>query len=156
MKLTDYLIDQQGYDWPTILADWRWLLPTDFTVWMVNRFGDVIFVPEDGTVHILDIGAGSTSQLAPSRDEFFAQVDAGDNADNWLLISLTDNCVAAGITLTQGKCYGYKVAPVLGGEYKVENIEAQDLLVHFGFLAQIHQQIKDLPDGAQISLVLGA
>lgn len=156
MNLHDYLIDQAGHDWSGILAEWHWLLPSDLTVWMVNRFGDIIFVPADGTVHFLDIGAGTTKQLANSREDFYQQVDFGDNADNWLLISLTDKCVAAGLTLQPGQCYSFKVPPVLGGEYAVGNVEISDLVVNYSLLAQINQQTKDLPDGAQVKIVLGA
>jgi hypothetical protein len=156
MNLQDYLIDQEGHDWASILAEWHWLLPTDLTVWMVNRFGDIIFVPDDGTVHFLDIGAGATKQLADSRESFYTQIDLGDNADNWLLISLTDKCVAAGLRLQSGQCYSFKVPPVLGGEYVVDNIETSDLVVNYSLLAQINQQTKDLPDGTQVNIVLGA
>lgn len=156
MNLSDYLIDQEGYDWAGILADWAWLLPSDLTVWMVNRFGDLIFVPDDGTVHFLEVGAGSVKQLAESREDFFTQVDVGDNADNCLLIPLTDRCVAAGLTLGPGQCYTFKIAPIFDGKYSIDNIEVGDLVVNYSLLAQIHQQINDLPDGAQIKLVLGA
>ena len=156
MNLSDYLIDQQDHDWSGILADWAWLLPSDLTVWMVNRFGDLIFVPEDGTVQFLDISGGSVRQLAQSREDFFTQVDLGDNADNWLLISLTDKCVAAGLTLGPGQCYTFKIAPVFGGKYVLDNVEVCDSVVNYSLLAQIHKQIKDLPDGAQVKLVLGA
>lgn len=156
MNLSDYLIDQEGYDWAGILADWAWLLSSDLTVWMVNRFGDPIFVPDDGTVHFLEVGAGSVKQLAESREDFFTQVDVGDNADNWLLIPLTDRCVAAGLTLGPGQCYKFKIAPIFDGKYSIDNIEVGDLVVNYSLLAQIHQQINDLPDGAQIKLVLGA
>ena len=155
MEITDYLIDQPSYDWTSILSEWHWLLPPDFTVWMVNRFCDVIFVPEDGTVHLLDAGAGTVKQLASSREDFFRQVDLGDNADNWFLISLTDQCTAAGLILGQAQCYSFKVPPVLGGKYELENIVPTDLVVNFSFLAQIHQQTKDLPEGTPINLVVG-
>jgi hypothetical protein len=156
MNVLDYLIDQTGLDWAAILADWNWLLPSDLTVWMVNRFGDVIFVPENGTVHLLEIGAGTTKQLAKSREDFYTQVDLDDNADNWLLISLTEKCVAAGLTLEPGNCYCFRVSPLLGGEYVVENIEVMDLVVNYSFLAKLHQQTKDLPDGTKIKIVLEA
>lgn len=154
MDLNDYLIDQSGHDWSAILSEWHWLLPSDLTVWMVNKFGDVIFVPDDRAVYLLDIGGGTTQQLANSRDDFCEQVDLDDNANNWLLISLTDQCVDAGLRLEPGQCYGFKIPPVLGGEYAVDNIEIRDLAVNSSLLAQIHLQIKDLPDGSKVNLVL--
>jgi hypothetical protein len=156
MNLSNYLIDQDGHDWSEILFDWHWLLPAEFTVWMVNRFGDVIFVSTDGAVHLLDIGVGQVKQLAASREEFIVKVDVDGNADNWLLISLTDKCVESGLTLDRSQCYSHKIAPVFGGEYIVGNIHVIDLAVNFSLLAQIHQQIKDLPDGTQVKFKLGA
>ena len=35
MKLTDYLIDLEGNDWPALLASWREALPEDFTLWLM-------------------------------------------------------------------------------------------------------------------------
>ena len=155
MNLTDYLIDQKDYDWTVILKEWHWLLPADLTVWMVNRFGDVIFVPEDGTVNLLDIGAGTTQQLADSRDDFYALVDRDNNADLWLLITLTDQCVAAGVTLQPRQCYSFKIPPSLGGKYDVDNVGTLDLEVNYSLLAQIHRQTKNLPDGTQVRFVVG-
>ena len=156
MNLLDYLLEQKGQDWAAILTEWHWLVPRDLTVWMVNRFGDIFFVPEDGSIQLLDIGAGSVKQLAANREDFYTQVAIGDNADNWFLISLTDKCVASGLMLGPGQCYAFKSAPIFGGEYSVENIEIMDLAVNYSLMAQIHEQIRDLPDGAQVKLVLGA
>jgi hypothetical protein len=155
MNLSDYLIDQEGFDWPTIVADWNWLLPSSFTIWRVNRFGDLFFVPDDGSVQFLDIGAGTISLLAPDKEAFYSLVDEDNNADNWFLIGLTDACVNAGLILQSGECYTFKVPPVLGGQYELENIETGSLVVNHGLLAQIHEQIKDLPDGATVDVVVG-
>jgi len=155
MEITDYLIEQQGHDWGSILSEWHWLLPADLTVWMVNRFCDVIFVREGGTVHLLDAGAGTVKKLAESREDFFGQVDLGDNADNWFLISLTNQCVDSGLVLHPGQCYSFKVPPVLGGKYELKNIVPADFVVTFSFLAQIHSQTKELPDGTPVNLVVG-
>ena len=155
MKLSDYLIAQEDHDWSAILVDWAWLLPSDLTVWMVNLFGDIVFVLEDGTVKLLDIGAGSVKQVADSREDFYIQIGDDENADNWLLITLVDRCVAAGLTLGPGQCYTFKIAPVFNGQYAVDNIEVGDMVVNFSLLAQIHRQIKDLPDGTPITMVVG-
>ena len=99
MDISDYLIDQQGKDWAKLLSDWAWLLTHDLTVWMVNRFGDIVLVLDDGTVHFLDVGAGTLKQIAESREDFCVKVDADDNAEIWFLISLVNECVEAGMSL---------------------------------------------------------
>lgn len=75
----DYLIDQSSVDWPRALASWSWLLPPEFTLWLVNRFADLV-LPE-GTVHMLDVGQGSLIQLADSREDFPFKIDGDDNAN---------------------------------------------------------------------------
>jgi hypothetical protein len=154
MNIHDYLIEQSGKDWAELLSGWLGVLPASFTVWLVNRFGDVFAVFEDGSVHMLDVGTGVMQRLADSRDEFAARIDAGDNANNWLMIPLVDQCVAAGLTLSDGQCYGYKIPPILGGKYAVENVSPTNLSVHYSLLADIWRQTKDLPDGTRIKMVV--
>jgi hypothetical protein len=89
-----------------VLSSWSWLLPPKFTLWMVNRFGDLFLVPPDGVVYMLDVGGGTLTKLAESRDEFGNRIDEDDNANQWLMIPLVDRMVAAGITLKAGQCYG--------------------------------------------------
>jgi hypothetical protein len=52
ISVADYLIDQSGIDWPKALASWSWLLPPEFTLWLVNRFADLFLVLPDGSVHL--------------------------------------------------------------------------------------------------------
>ncbi len=154
IDINDYLIDQAGKDWGQLLSDWIVLFPEDFTVWMVNRFGDVFAIFDDDSVHMLDVGAGTLTRMADSQDDFCQQIGMGDNANNWLMIPLVDACVAAGMRLGPDQCYSFKTPPVLGGQYDTGNSEPMDLAVHYSFLADIHRQIKDLPDGTQIKLVV--
>jgi len=154
MNIHDYLIEKSGKDWSELLSGWLGVLPASFTVWLVNRFGDVFAVFEDGSVHMLDVGTGVMQRLADSRDDFAALIDAGDNANNWLMIPLVEQCVAAGLTLSGGQCYGYKIPPILGGKYAVENVSPTNLSVHYSLLADIFRQTKDMPDGTRIKAVV--
>ena len=155
MDVHDYLIDQEGHDWSELLSDWGWLLPQEFTLWLVNRFGDLFLVLDDGSVHMLDVGSGTLERLADSRDAFADKIDESDNAAEWLMIPLVDACVSAGLTLGPGECYGFKHPPVLGGPYEVQNTEICDMAVHYSINGQTHHQIKDLPDGTQVNFKLG-
>ncbi len=150
MDINDYLIDPSGKNWAELLADWVPSLPAEFTVWMVNRFCDIITILDDGSVHMLDVGVGQTHRLADNQDDFCRKIDEGNNADQWLMVSLVDACVASGMTLNDNQCYGYKLPPVLGGKYTLDNFEPIDLAVHLAFQADIHRQIKDLPDGTPV------
>ena len=152
ISVADYLIDQRGIEWSKVLASWSWLLPPKFTLRLVNRFADLFLVLPDGTVHMLDVGAGTLTKLADSRDDFGAKIDEDDNANQWLMIPLVDKMVAAGAVLQPGQCYGFKTPPVLGGDYTVENAGPQPVWDYLGAYGSIHEQLQDVPDGSQVVL----
>jgi hypothetical protein len=148
----DYLIDQSDIDWQNALAGWAWLLPTQFTLWLVSRFCDMFLVLPDGTVHMLDVGAGTLTKFAESRDDFCRQIDEGENADDWLMIPLVDQLVAAGMILRPGQCYSLKLPPVLGGQYTVENCGVLAIRDYLGGYGSIHNQLRDVPEVAEVRL----
>jgi hypothetical protein len=154
MDLNDYLIPQAGKDWKVLLSGWFELLPRSFTLWMVNRFGDLFVVLDDDAVHMLDVGIGTFKRLANNRNHFAALMDVGDNANNWLMIPLVNACVASGMTLGPNQCYGYKIPPVLSGQYEVGNVYPADLAVHYAFLADIYRQTRNLPEGTPVTGVV--
>jgi hypothetical protein len=154
MNINDYLVDQSGQDWQELLSGWAEILPPVFTIWHVNRFGDVILVMDDGSVHLLDIGGGRFERIADSKDHFADQADTSESANNWLLIPLVDQCLGTGLVLTPGQCYGYKIPPFLGGEYTVGNTVTIDLVENYSFLADLWQQTRELPDGTRVRLVV--
>ena len=127
MIVNDYLIDQTGMDWQAMLSGWAEILPATFTIWLVNRFGDVIAIVDDGSVYLLDIGAGIFKAVAGSREQFADLVETPGNANDWLMIPLVDQCVAAGLSLGSRQCYGFKTPPLLGGEYAAHNVAPVDL-----------------------------
>lgn len=153
MHLSDYLLDQPPHDWPTMLAPWHSMLPEEFTLWMVNRFGDLFIILDDGRVDMVDIGAASRQTLAASRDEFSDKLDEGENANVWLMIPLVDACVAAWMALRPGQCYSFKIPPLLReGEYKLENVAILNVEAHYSFYGHIYNETKDLPEGAKVRL----
>jgi hypothetical protein len=152
VSVNDYLIEQSGIDWPAVLTSWSWLVPARFTLWLVNRFADLFLVLDDGSVHMLDVGDGTLCRVADSRDDFCNKMDEGDNANQWLMIPLVDRMVAAGIALGPGQCYGFKLPPVVGGQYAVENIAAISIADYLGACGCIHEQIQDVPDGGHVIL----
>jgi hypothetical protein len=152
MELANYIIDHENVDWPTVLADWAWLLPEELTVWLMNRYGDLFLVFNDDTVHLLDVGNGTIEQLAENRDEFALKIDEDDNVSNWLMVPLVDRLMEADKRLRADQCYSFIIPPILGGGYTVENTTILSITEHFGVYASMHQQIKDLPDGTQVVL----
>jgi hypothetical protein len=152
MNVHDYLIDQAGLDWPSLLEEWRWLLPPEFCVWLLTRAGDLFITLPNGSVHMLDVGAGTLQQVAESRDEFLTKIDEPGVADNWLMIPIIDRLVASRVGLSPSQCYSFQLLPVLGGKYTPENRTPLPIREHFGAWGSIHEQLKGLPDGSRVVL----
>ena len=148
----DYLLEDA--DWQAMLQAWAFALPAEFTMWFANRFGDPFLLYDDGSVHRLLIDLGRTEKLADNREAFAAAMDA--QADDWLALPLVDRCVAAGRTLAPGRCYGFKIPPVLGGSYGLDNIVTISITERLAWAADLQQQIADVPDGGKVRLLVGA
>lgn len=150
MDLNDYMIDQGELDWSNLLSEWTWLLPSTFTPWIVNRLGDIIIANEDDTISFFDVGCGRFQRVADSREHLIRLIDEGENANNWLAIPLVNRLVENGVLLKPKTVYGFKVPPLLGGKYDLENFEVTDISVHYGFLGDLYGQMKDVPDGSKV------
>ena len=150
MSVHDYLIDHNDFDWAQLLSGWAWQLRSEFTVWLMNRFGDLFFILPDGSVNMLDFGDGSLTKMAESRDDFSRRIDEDDNADDWLMIPLVDRLVAAGIHLQSGQWYSLLVPPILGGDYTVENTVVLPIAEHYGVYGSYHEQLRGIPDGTKV------
>jgi T6SS immunity protein Tdi1, C-terminal len=150
MSLKDYLIEHGDFDWDRLFSGWEWFLPAEFTVWLMNRYGDLFLILPDGSVHMLDVGIGSLTKMAQSKDEFCQKIDQGNNANDWLMIPLVDRLTAAGIQLQPGQCYSLLIPPVLGGDYTIENTVVLPIFEHFGVYGSYHEQLRDVPDGTSV------
>lgn len=94
------------------------------------------------------------TRIADSKDHFAELLGQEDDAGNWLLLSLVDECASELPPLTDAQCCGFKIPPLLGGKYTLDNIEPTSLAAHDSLLADIHRQTKDLPDGTKIKAVM--
>jgi hypothetical protein len=154
VDLSDYLIAPEGVDWSKTLMNWSWLVPAEFTLWLVNRLGDLFIVPDDGSVHLLDVGRGTLERLADHRDDFCRLIDESDRAKEWPAIPLVDQLVEAGLRLQPHQCYGFNLPPVLGGDYGVENIGPISIEDDLGARGSLHDPLRGVEDGDRVVLRL--
>jgi len=150
MNIHDYLIDQTGLDWPSLLEEWHWLLPREFRIWLLTRVGDLFITLPDGSIHMLDVGAGELRRIAASREEACTKIDEPRVADDWLMIPIVDQLVASGAVLGPGQCYSFRKLPALGGSYRAENRMVFPIREHFGAWGSVQRQISDLPEGSEV------
>lgn len=130
-------------------AGWSWLVDPAMRAFMCATSGDVFFEAADGSVHWLDTGIGSLDRIAADREEFVTLLRE-DGGTEWLMAPLVAELLEAGAVVAEGQCFGYKLMPVIGGEYEAANMYPLSAAVWYGFAGDFHEQIKDLPDGAHI------
>ncbi len=144
-------IDHEGYDWPRLLEPWQDMLPANFTVRLMSRLGDLFLEFGDGSIHLFSAGDDAVTFLAEDWDAFRDAI--GDNPD-WLMGDVIWQYEQAGKRLAPGQVYSLTPPPFLSGDYGVERALPLDVRTHFAVLGDIHAQTRDLPDGAQLKLVI--
>jgi hypothetical protein len=152
MNLDQYFLSPEANE--ADLSAWEPLAPAGVTPFATNLFGDAFFLDPAGAVHMLSRAGASCEQVSPSIDEFRQRL--AEDEDGWQLRPLADRCAAAGKVLGEGQCYAFVTPPFLGGEYDVENVRVGSWREWFALTADLYNQIKDLPDGAQVRLNVGS
>jgi hypothetical protein len=145
LTVSPYDVDLEG-----LLAEWRWLVDESYHPVVISALGDLILRHDAGRIFWLNAGWGSLNEVAPSVEEFKQRMVQLENAQQWFSPTLVGDLITQRSRLQPGKCFSFKIPPVLGGEISVDNFEPTDLQVHFSILGQIHRQVKDLPAGTKI------
>lgn len=151
-SIQDYIIHHHELDWDALLESWRWLLPDSYTIWLMNRFGDLFLILENGVVLMLDSGMGKVEQVAKDQKDFCDLCEKPEELSDYFAIPLVDAMVASDAELGDGQCYTFRHPPVTGGEYEVSNVAVTEIANHFAGYGKIHEQLRDVPDGRQVEL----
>jgi hypothetical protein len=145
MKLEDYTIDHTGYDWRTLLGEWRWLLRGPHTVWLVTKAGDLLVTTMQGSVHMLDVGQGELRQIASSKEDAMGHICSSCAAGNWLMKPVVDKLTQQGVTLGPGEVYSYKLLPAQGGTFAAENRVVMTVKEHLDKWGKVHAELAKEP-----------
>lgn len=139
---TRYAQALESWDWVDDIADKVPVLST--------LFGDVIFQDRVG-FWFLDTVEGTLTQPWTDRSELQASLASEGGQDQYLLAGLAIAAHQSGLVLSDEEVYSFKVPPMLGGQFEVSNVEATSFVVSTNIAGQIHNQLKDLPEDAQIT-----
>jgi T6SS immunity protein Tdi1, C-terminal len=146
----DLIIPLVGIDTELMLESWRWLIPSTHRPLFATALGDLFLTDPEGQILWLDMGDGQLQQVAASEAEFVRAAADPDNSSVWFGAVLVDELRAAGKVLGPGECYCYLLLPMLGGEYEPGNFRIYDVVTHFQVWGPIHEQLRDVPNGATI------
>lgn len=133
------------------LESWRWLVSDDVRALVLTAFGDLFLTTSNGAVLFLDTIDGKCCEVAVSVDEWEMKVKEPEMLDRWFMPAFLAQLHESGLYLSQGECYSAVIPTILSGPFSVENWRPAHWRVHFHSLGQIHQQVKDLPEGTKIT-----
>jgi hypothetical protein len=151
ITLNDLTISPNGVDMEALLSDWIWAMAEPLRPVLITALGDVFAQGESGAVYFVDVVGGAISIVADDGATFQELLQDAKFVTERMYPSRIVELRRAGMSLEPGQVYSHKHPLVLGGEDELENIEQTDVAVHVGIHGQIHQQVKDLPEGTSIS-----
>lgn len=132
------------------LESWSFLDLAGKTPLFASLFGDVIFEAPDGFWR-LDTIEGNVSRPWDSADQLHAELKTPEGQDQYLLGSLALAANDRGLSLDDAQIYVFDKPPALGGTFDVENVTVMDFVVAVNLAGQLHEQIRHLPPGTQIT-----
>ena len=145
----DLTVSFEHLDRAKLIEDWQWLVGSALPI-LITSVGDAFLQTESGEVFWLITGSAEFEKVADSYEEFEGNLQDNELIKEWFLVPVVAQLKEQGAILEQGKLYGFKQLPVLGGKYEPDNFELTDIEVHFAMSGQMNLQIKDLPDGTQV------
>ncbi len=154
MDLNDLTVNISHLDRSSLLEDWVWLIGTKNLPILVTASGDVFLQhTETGKISFMSVVSGKTNDIVDSIDAFRTRLTETDFVTEYFAVNLVGDLIQSGVKLDHNQIYSYRVPPALGGEFAIENIETTDIRVHFSLTGQIHEQIKDIPEGTIIDAI---
>ena len=132
---------------------WSWAGLNLEEIIAVNAFGNLVVRATDGWYWRICPEELSCEPIAKSEEQMQALFEDEDFLLDWEMTSLVEEARACVGELPEGHRYCFKILPVIGGEYGGDNLGSISLRGLLAFCGEFGEQIKDLPDGTQISQI---
>ena len=125
---------------------WSWLLPNYMTPLQITSFGDWVLGHPDGSIWFLDSLEGNIIRLASSSIEFNELKKREDFRDKYYTEGKVVALFNSGKVLSSDETYAYKLHPILGGTFDLNNIKIMDAAINMTILGQLHHQLQKPDD----------
>ena len=129
---------------------WSGLEPTE--VVGENDFGNLIIKDTNNKYWRLCPEDVYCEIIAETKEELDVLSKDQEFLEDWYMLSLVDKAKETLGPLAEGRKYYLVIPGVLGGKYNITNIKTAPLTEIVSLSGDIGQQIKELPDGAQVQL----
>lgn len=138
------------------LEDWRWRVGQGARPLLLTALGDLFLTQprrffRGGGVSFLDTMSGRCRRVASSYEELRELLTVPELEAEWLQPGLVAALRESGARLREGECYSPKLLPALGGALEAANFSATDWRVHLAITGQLHQVLRNVPDGTRVS-----
>lgn len=151
ITINDLTISAKGVDMDNLLSDWTWAMPEPLRPVLLTALGDAFAQGESGAIYFVDMIEGKVRVVADDGESFQSLLRNNQFVTDHMFPSRVVEFRDAGMSLSAGQVYSHRKLLVLGGDDDIENFEVTDVSVHISIHGQVHQQVKDLPEGASIS-----
>lgn len=147
-------VDMDKIDLQSAYEEWLWLLGDfNYGVIAISCFGDWFVQSSDGKVHMIDATAAEFRRVADNVDEFRSLLGSIETRDEYFFASFIKYLVMEEkLVLQPNEIYAFKHPLFLGGKVEPANVQVIDFIVANSFHSQLFEQVKDIPDGAEIQI----
>jgi len=135
-----------------IKQSWGWVGIEPEEVVGENDFGNLMIKDIEGKYWRLCPEDVYCEVIAQNREELDKLSSDQEFLEDWYMQALVEKAQEHLGPLTEGRKYCLVTPGVLGGEYAISNIKTVPLIELIRFSGDLANQIKDLPDGAQVQL----
>jgi hypothetical protein len=135
-----------------IARDWGWTGIEPEAVTAVSAMGHALVRDRQGAFWYLDPELVTLEQVATDETGLFAHMNRPATRELWESLALVEAARERLGEPGQGRCYGFKVPPLLGGEYTPENLCTYPIAELVSFAGSLGLQTRDLPDGQKVVL----
>lgn len=135
-----------------IRSAWEWTGLVPQSVLSTNSFGNVIVRAVDRAIWRICPEELSCDRIADSAEQFGELAKQKDFRLDWEMKELERVALIALGPLSEGQSYCLKIPAILEGEYAANNFGRITLTELIACASDLAFQIKDLPEGARVSL----
>ena len=135
-----------------IKESWGWVGIDPIEVVGENDFGNLMIKDSQGKYWRLCPEGGYCEVIANNREELDCLSTDQEFLEDWYMQALVEQAQEHLGALIDDRKYCLVTPGILGGEYSIPNIKMAPLAELIRFSGDLANQIKDLPDGAQIQL----
>jgi hypothetical protein len=137
-----FMIEASRFDTDDLLRCWRWRVSPELKPQMISLFGDWVFGAPDGTIWALSLLEGECGQIARSSAEYNILKRDFDWMSEVFIADWQEIAERHRIIPADDQCIGWKVHPMLGGAFSVDNMKIQSMSSYQPFMGEFHRQIR--------------